>query len=143
MRFTSNQVSLLRNQSLLSMLVTSYQGKHRGNLLTSGHIHGLSLAKPHVTINKYMHITNGNHQSHICPPLSMSLRSLNHHTMILQSPHICLVFRRGQKQYHSFTGHSRILLHEQLKLAGAARGLPGDHGPPKAHFFLPVQFATT
>ena len=46
MRYTSNQVSLLFNQSLLSMLVTSYQGKHRGNLLTSGHIHGLSLEKP-------------------------------------------------------------------------------------------------
>ena len=44
-------------------------------------------------------------------------------------------FRRGQRQYHSFTGHSRILLHEQLKLAGAARGLPGDHGPPKSSFF--------
>ena len=28
---------------------------------------------------------------------------------------------RGQRQYHSFTGHSPILLHEQLKLAGAAR----------------------
>ena len=34
-----------------------------------------------------------------------------------------------------FTGHNRILLHEQLKMAGAARGLPGEHGPPKSPFF--------
>ena len=36
-------------------------------------------------------------------------------------------YNRGQKQYHSIVRH-RTLLHEQLKLAGAARGLPGDHG---------------
>ena len=54
---------------------------------------------------------------------------------ILQKSHLYMFFRRGQTQHHSFTGHSRILLHKQLKLAGAARGLPGDHGPPKSSFF--------
>ena len=54
---------------------------------------------------------------------------------------------RGQRQYHSFTGHSPILLHEQLKLAGPARGLPGDHGDSKRSFFsfqhnLPPQSQT-
>ena len=51
---------------------------------------------------------------------------------------------KGQRQYHSFTGHSPILPHEQLKLAGA---VPGDHGPSKKSFFsfqynLPPQSQT-
>ena len=54
---------------------------------------------------------------------------------------------RGQRQYHSFTGHNPSLLHEQLKLAGPARGLPGDHGDSKRSFFsfqhnLPPQSQT-
>ena len=44
---------------------------------------------------------------------------------------------RGHRQYHSFTGHSPILLHKQLKLARAARGLPGDHGPSKKDHSFP------
>ena len=97
------------------------------------------------------------HQSHICPHCQFDsghwfyhnfLRNfapnlsnlMMHHIIpyqILQNPHVLnWFFRRRQMQYHSFTGHSRILFHEQLKLAGAARGLPGDHGPPKSSFFL-------
>ena len=44
------------------------------------------------------------------------------------------LYNRGQKQYHSFVRH-RTLLHQQLKLAGAARGLPGDHGHANRPFF--------
>ena len=49
---------------------------------------------------------------------------------------------RGQRQYHSFTGHSPIFLHEQLKLARAARGLPEttvllkDHSLPSGTICL-------
>ena len=43
-------------------------------------------------------------------------------------------YNRGQKQYHSIVSH-RTSLHEQLKLAGAARGLPGDHGHANRPFF--------
>ena len=51
---------------------------------------------------------------------------------------------RGQRRYHSFTGRSHILLHEKLKLAGAARGLAGDHGPSKRTIlFLPVELASS
>ena len=48
---------------------------------------------------------------------------------------------KGQRQHHAFPGHSPILSHEQLKLAGA---VPGDHGPSKKIIlFLPVQFAAS
>ena len=101
------------------------------------------------------------HQSHICPHCQCDsghwfyhnfLRNfapnlsnlMMHHIIpyqILQNPHVLnWFFRRRQMQYHSFTGHSRILFHEQLKLAGAARGLPGDHGPPKSSFILSYQY---
>ena len=46
-----------------------------------------------------------------------------------------LIHNRGLRQCHSFTGRSPIFLYEQLKLAGAASGLPGDHGPAKSLFF--------
>ena len=36
----------------------------------------------------------------------------------------------------AFSGHSPILLYEQLKLAGAASGLPGDHGPAFSFSFI-------
>ena len=42
-----------------------------------------------------------------------------------------MVLQKRARQYHSFTRHSRILLHDQLKLAGAARGLQGDHSHAK------------
>ena len=43
---------------------------------------------------------------------------------------------RGQRQYHSFTGHSPIFPHEQLKLARAARGLPEITVLLKGHSLL-------
>ena len=104
-----------------------------------------------------MHIINGNHQSHICPhgqcylghwyshnfpkkfrsqPIQLNNGMMVHHIKNCKNHTSIWFFRRGHRQYHSFTGHSRILLHEQLKLAGAARGLQGDHGPPKSLLFL-------
>ena len=68
-------------------------------------------------------------------PIQLNNGMMVHHTQYCKNHTSIWFFRRGQKQYHSFIGHSRILLHEQLKLAGAARGLPGDHGPPKSSFF--------
>ena len=109
-----------------------------------------------LSTNKYMHIMNGNYQSHICPrcqyhlgrwfyhnfpkkfrsqPVQRNNGMMVHHIKGCKTRTSVCFFRRGQRQYHSFTGHGRILLHEQLKLAGAARGLPGDHGPPKSSFF--------
>ena len=47
-----------------------------------------------------------------------------------------LIHNRGLRQCHSFTGRSPIFLYEQLKLAGAASGLPGDHGPANSLSFI-------
>ena len=46
------------------------------------------------------------------------------------------IHNRGLRQCHSFTGHSPTFLYEQLKLAGAASGLPGDHGPAFSFSFI-------
>ena len=109
-----------------------------------------------LPIHTYMHITNGNHQGNKCPhcqcylghwfyhnfpkkfrsqPIQSNNGLMVHHIQYCKNRTSIWFFRLGQRQYHSFAGHSRILLHEQLKLAGAARGLPGDHGPPKSSFF--------
>ena len=104
----------------------------------------------------YMHIYNGNIPPNICTscqsylghwefdncpkefrshPIKLNNGMLVHHTKYCYRHTSIWFFRRGKRQYHSFTGYSGHLLHEQLKLAGAARGLPGDHGPPKSSFF--------
>ena len=68
-------------------------------------------------------------------PIKLNNGMLVHHFKYCYHHTSIWIFRRGRMQYHSFTGCSRHLLHEQLKLAGAARGLPGDHGPSKSSFF--------
>ena len=105
-----------------------------------------------LPINKNMHITNGSHQGHCqcylghwfyqnfpkkfrSQPIQLNKGMMVHHIQYCKNHTSICFFRRGQRQYHSFTGHSCIIFHEQLKLAGAARGLPGDHGPPKSSFF--------
>ena len=68
-------------------------------------------------------------------PIQVSNGMMVHHIQYCKNHTSIWFFGRGQRLCHSFAGHSRILLHEQLKLAGAARGLPWDHGPPKSSFF--------
>ena len=106
-----------------------------------------------LPINQNMHITNGNHKGNTCPhcqcylgrwfyhnfpkkfrsqPIQLNNGMMVHHIQYCKN-HASIWFFTGQ--YHSFTEHSRILLYEQLKLAGAARSLAGEHGPPKSSLF--------
>jgi hypothetical protein len=109
-----------------------------------------------LPINKYMQIYHGNIHPNTCSscqcylghwdftacpkkfrshPIKLNNCMLVHHIKYYYCHTSIWLFRRGKKQYHSFTVYSRDLLHEQLKLAGAASGLPGDHVPSKSSFF--------
>ena len=67
-----------------------------------------------------------------CHPIKLSNGMSVHHIRYCYHHTSIWFYRRGER---SFRGHRRNLFHEQLKLAGAARGLPGDRCPSRRSFF--------
>ena len=106
----------------------------------------------HLKHNQYMRATHGNHTCSTCNchlghwtfyntpkkfhsfPIQLPNGMLVHHTHFCYSHTSIWYYRRGKRQYQSFQGTAKLRLDEELKRAGAARGLPGDHGHKKSHF---------
>ena len=107
--------------------------------------------------NRIMHALNGN----TCPhchnyltswvyynlpnkfrsrPIPLCNGMLVHHSFICKHHTSVWFYRRGQRRYESFTGNARLRLNQQLVAAGAAKGLPGDHGPSIFRLFCQNQY---
>ena len=69
-------------------------------------------------------------------PIQLYNGMLVHHVHFCHHHTSLWYFRRGKKHYQSFTGTTMLQFNEQLKLARAARGLPGDPGRRKSIFSL-------
>ena len=67
-----------------------------------------------------------------CHPIKLSNGMSVHHIRYCYHHTSIWFYRRGER---SFRGHRRNPFHEQLKLPGAARGLPGDRCPSRRSFF--------
>ena len=96
--------------------------------------------------NRQAHITHGNQFCQRCSlflgtwyyynlpskfrsqPVTLSNGMMVHHFRIC-SHHVSIwFFRRGYRIYQNFFGNAKRKLLKLLEAAGAARGLPGDHG---------------
>ena len=104
--------------------------------------------------NRQAHITHGNQFCQRCSlflgtwyyynlpskfrsqPVTLSNGMMVHHFRIC-SHHVSIwFFRRGYRIYQNFFGNAKRKLLKLLEAAGAARGLPGDHGfSPQEQYF--------
>ena len=130
--FADRELSECQKQSIShfeGLIVNKFMKIHHGN--TSLYCPKCNCFMGHYYFYNSPKKFHSNHSN----PLRLQNAMMVHHVKYCHNHTSLWFFRRGKKQYHSFTGHSRTLIHQQLELAGAARGLPGDHGPPKRVFF--------
>ena len=107
-----------------------------------------------IVRNRQAHLINGNHVCHHCglflgtwyyynlpkkfksKSVSLPNGMLVHHFRLCKHHLSIWYYRRGNRVYTSFTGLAKTNLIKQLEAAGAASGLPGDHGfSPHKLFF--------
>ena len=113
-----------------------------------------------IARNRQAHITNGNQFCQQCGlflgtwfftnlptkfrswPVLLPDGMMVHHFRICKHHLALWYYRRGARIYSVYTGLAKTNLIKQLEAAGAARGVPGDHGfSPHKQFFQYQRYA--